>query len=304
MDRRDFLTSTLGAAALPVCAALAPQAQATEEAISVTPITGRISVITGAGANVVAATTVDGLLLVDGGLEKRSRDLLKTALRATGARQVHTLFNTHWHPEQTGSNETLGRRGTKIISHANTKLWLTRKIVVSWRPGSYGPFPAKALPTDIIYTKASMTAGDEQIDYGYMIQAHTDGDIYVFFRKANVIAAGGVVSADRWPLIDYETGGWIAGMIAGLDKLIKLADDSTRIVPADGPLVNRAFLQAQRKDYFTIYDRLVKCLTKGLGPDETVATEPARGIRPEWGDPTAFVTASFKSLWGHFAPDA
>jgi glyoxylase-like metal-dependent hydrolase (beta-lactamase superfamily II) len=249
--------------------------------------------------------TPDGLLLVDGGFEKNAAELEKAALQAIGAKRVRTLFNTHWHPEQTGSNERLGKSGAKIIAHENTKLWLTRKIIVDWRPGVYGPFPAKALPTETFFSKSTtLSVGDEPIEYGYMPQAHTDGDIYVFFRKANVLVAGGVASADRWPVLDYQTGGWIAGLVAGLDTLIKLADDHTRIIPANGPVMTKAGLQDQRKMYFTIYDRLVKALTKGLSPAEALATEPAKEFNPEWGTPNAFLDMAFKSLWGHFAPDA
>jgi glyoxylase-like metal-dependent hydrolase (beta-lactamase superfamily II) len=258
----------------------------------------------GAGANVVAAAHSDELLLVDGGQEQHSRELLKTALNTARARRVTTLFNTHWHPEQTGSNQSLGKSGARIIAHTNTKLWLTRKITVQWRPETYGPFPERALPGDTIYTTAEMPFGDENIQYGYLGQAHTDGDIYVFFRKANVLVGGGVVSADRWPVLDYETGGWIGGLVAGLDSLLKLADEQTRIVPADGPVLTRADLQAQRTAYFTIYDRLVKCLTKGLSPAEALATDPAKDINTQWGDPQRFLTMAFKSLWGHFAADA
>jgi cyclase len=310
LPRRDFLTSTLWTAAgLPLCyAALGPQrAMASDSsavAITATPLTENIALITGAGANVVAIKGPDGLTLVDGGLEKHSKELVKTALKATGTRRVTTLFNTHWHPEQTGSNQHLGNDGAKIIAHTNTKLWLTRKITVAWRPDTYGPFPAKALPNETFYTTAELKIGDEPVEYGYMAQAHTDGDIYVFLRKANVLIGGGVVSADRWPVLDYQTGGWIGGLVAGLDALIKLTDDKTRIVPADGPILTRADLQAQRANYFTIYDRLVKCLTKGLGPADALATEPAKDINPAWGDSTAFVTMAFKSLWGHFAADA
>jgi cyclase len=272
--------------------------------IVATPLAANLFLLSGAGANVVAASGPDGLVLVDGGLEKHSKELLKTALQATQARRVATVFNTHWHPEQTGSNETLGKAGAKIISHVNTKLWLTRRITVGWRPGTYGPFDARALPAETFYSAANMTIGDEHVDYGYLAQAHTDGDIYVFFRKANILVGGGVVSADRWPVLDYETGGWIAGLVAGLDSLIKLADDQTRIVPADGPVLTRADLQAQRAAYFSIYERLVKCLTQGLGPAEAIATDPAKGINPQWGDPQPFLTMAFKSLWGHLAPDA
>jgi len=305
-SRRRFIGTVLATSAgASWCTRNAVWGRESAEPIEASALTGNLFLLTGAGANVVAMRTPDGLVLVDGGFEKNAAELEKAALHATGAKRVQTLFNTHWHPEQTGSNERLGKSGAKIIAHENTKLWLTRKIIVDWRPGVYGPFPAKALPTETFFSKSvTLTVGDEPIEYGYMPQAHTDGDIYVFFRKANVLVAGGVASADRWPVLDYQTGGWIAGLVAGLDTLIKLADDRTRIIPANGPVMTRAGLQDQRKMYFTIYDRLVKALTKGLSPAEALATEPAKEFNPEWGNPNAFLDMAFKSLWGHFAPDA
>ncbi len=56
-----------------------------------------------------------------------------------------------------------------------------------------------------------MNAGGERIDYGYLIEAHTSGDIYVFFRDSNVLAVGDVASPARDPELDYFTGAWIGG---------------------------------------------------------------------------------------------
>ena len=217
--RRRFLNSALWTSAGALLPQLVTAKNDSQRPIVATPLAANLFLLSGAGANVVAASGPDGLVFVDGGLEKHSKELLKTALQATQARRVATVFNTHWHPEQTGSNETLGKAGAKIISHVNTKLWLARRITVGWRPGTYGPFDARALPAETFYSAANMTIGDEHVDYGYLAQAHTDGDIYVFFRKANILVGGGVVSADRWPVLDYETGGWIAGLVAGLDSL-------------------------------------------------------------------------------------
>ena len=305
VTRRGFINSLLeSAAGLSWCCAAAPSLSRDSSAgVAARPLGGNLVLLSGAGANVVAANGPEGLVLVDGGLAQRSADLVKTALKATSAKRVHALFNTHWHPEQTGSNERLGSRGTKIIAHENTKLWLTRKIVVDWMPGGYGPLPPQALPAQTFYKTGTMTVADEPLEYGYLPQAHTDGDIYVHFKKSNVLAAGGVASQDRWPVVDFQTGGWIAGLVAGLDRLLKIADDDTRIVPADGALLTKADLQGQRAMYYTIYERLVKCLTTGLGPDEMLATQPAKEFNPQWGDQSAFVTMAFKSLWGHYAPD-
>jgi cyclase len=304
-SRRTFLGHTLcGAAAAMSPLGLSRAFGASRSEVSATPLADGLALLTGAGANVVAARGADGLLLVDGGLEERSSDLLKVAFKELGARHAQILFNTHWHPEQTGSNQRLGKGGAKIVAHENTKLWLSRKINVSWREKSFGPLPDVARPTETIYTSAQMEFGGERIEYGYLLQAHTDGDIYVFFRNANVLVAGGAVTGDQWPMIDWQTGGWIGGMAAGLSKLIALCDERTRIVPANGPLLTRADLETQREMYRKIYERLVKSLTSGLGPDEVVASAPTREFNPQWGDPSAFVAMAFRSLWPHFAPDA
>jgi glyoxylase-like metal-dependent hydrolase (beta-lactamase superfamily II) len=306
-NRRGFLKATLGSAAAASLSQWAPSpAMAREKpaALVATKLNDRIAVISGAGANVVATGGPDGALLVDGGLDARSGELVKLALARTSAKRVHTLINTHWHPEQTGSNERLGNAGARIISHENTRLWLGYQNPVPWKGTSYGPLPPKALPNDTTFDSGALDFGGQKINYGYMLQAHTDGDLYVFFSESNVLVTGGVVSADGWPVVDYGTGGWIGGLVDGLKMLIKLSDAKTQVVPANGPVITRADLEAQRDMYAAIFDRLQKLLRKGMGPDEVVAANPTKEFDARWGEPTQFVTMAFKSLWGHFAPDA
>src|SRR5690242_163833 len=295
LPRRDFLTSTLWTAAgLPLCyAALGSQravaAANSAAAITATPLADNIVLITGAGANVVAIKGPDGLTLVDGGLEKHSKELVKTALKATGTQRVATLFNTHWHPEQTGSNERLGKAGTKIIAHENTKLWLTYAQTEPGHDKPYGPLSAHGLPNETTYSNGSLTFPNEKVEYGYLLQAHTDGDLYVYFRDSNVLVAGGVVSNEGWPIIDYETGGWIGGLVEGLRVLSTVGNDQTTIVPANGAVLTKADLKAQHDMYATINQRLNQALRKGLGPDEAIALHPTKEFDAKWGDPTQFL---------------
>jgi len=303
--RRTFITHALSAAAAtsvpwPGLAIGRERAQP----LVTTRLSESLTLISGAGGNVVAARGPDGLLLVDGGSRERSRELLKLALRETQSRRVHTLINTHWHPEHTGLNERLGKSGARIIAHENTKLWLGVKITTPWDNRTYPPLPAVALPNETLYTKAQMRWGGEQVEYGYLFQAHTDGDLYIFFRDSNVLVAGGVIASDGWPLIDWWTGGWIVGMVNGLDTLLALANDSTRIVPATGAVMSRDGLRAQRDMYAEIASRLQKMLRQGKSPQEVLAAGPAREFRPEWGDQAFFLTMAFKSLWGQLTPDA
>jgi glyoxylase-like metal-dependent hydrolase (beta-lactamase superfamily II) len=306
-SRRGFIKLAAGSAAgaaLWSAAGIPSLAWAKADALAATSLADGIVVISGAGANVLAVRGSEGLLLVDGGLAARSSELLSLALKQTGTRKVHTLFNSHWHPEQTGSNERLGKEGVRIIAHENTRLWLTRKIVTDWLPKGYGPLPAKSLPNKSFYTRESLEFGGETLDYGHLGQAHTDGDLFVYLHNANVLAAGGVVSAQGWPVMDWQTGGWIGGLVGAYDRLLKVANEQTRIVPANGPVLLRKDLQTHRDMYFTIFDRLVKLLVKGQGPEEVVAAKPAQEFEAEWGPSDTFVNAAFKSLWGHYAPDA
>jgi glyoxylase-like metal-dependent hydrolase (beta-lactamase superfamily II) len=170
--------------------------------------------------------------------------------------------------------------------------------------------PPKARPNETIYSTyapdsaAKLTLGGEQIEYGYLMQAHTDGDIYVFFRQSNVLVAGGPVSAEGWPVLDWKTGGWIGGQVEALQTLWRLADDQTRVIPANGPVLTKADLKAQHDMYAAILDRLGKLLRKGMGPEEVLAAAPTKEFDAKWGEPTPFITMAFKSLWGHMAPDA
>jgi cyclase len=130
-DRRSFLKAAIAGAA-GASLSLRALAGSSKEAITVVPLTDQIVQITGAGGNVVALTGSDGVLLVDSGVEERSRDLLGTVQRLPGGKHIHTLINTHWHWDHTGGNERLGKDKVKIIAHENTKLWLGADFYCDW----------------------------------------------------------------------------------------------------------------------------------------------------------------------------
>ncbi|MEO8316200.1 MAG: MBL fold metallo-hydrolase [Pseudomonadota bacterium] len=306
VSRRGFVRTAVASAGaalavMPLASLCAGKAAAP---LAEQSLGSQLSLITGGGGNVLVLGAGEGALLVDGGARAHSAALLKLALKSVNAASVHTLVNTHWHPDQTGANEILGKRGVRIIAQENTRLWLTRKIIVDWASAPFPAMPKIAQPNKTFYETDTVAFGGEQIGLGHLGQAHTDGDIYVYLPKANILVAGGVVSSAGWPLLDWQTGGWIGGLVGAQDRLLAIANDSTRIIPANGPIITRKDLQAQRAMYFEIYDRLVKQLVKGMGPEEAYATGPAKEYEARWGDSRQFVLAAFRSLWGHFAPDA
>ena len=318
MDRRRMMEGagaslvSLGLASLAGCATSpatgAPAGQMSTGAASgkpasqleATELATGVKLITGAGANVLAARGPEGALLVDGGLVENAPGLIERALRETGADKVASLINTHWHPEQTGANDLLGPKGARILAHENTRLWMGTQIIVRWQGGKvYPPRQPKARPSETFYTKKEAPLGNERVELGYLLQAHTDGDIYVHFRKANVMAVGGVVAGKGWPVIDWETGGWIGGMVRGLETLIAQADDATVIVPADGPTLTRQDLIKQRDMYVAIMGRLKTMMESGFSADKVLTGAPAAEFEAERGDPSQFLRLAFRSFWGH-----
>jgi glyoxylase-like metal-dependent hydrolase (beta-lactamase superfamily II) len=301
-DRRTFIKSTaLGIAGLSLPGGLF--AQTATDSSGTLKLSDDLFILRQPGeANVLAQIDAKGVLLVDGGSAKGSDALLKAVSGLPGAGPVHTLFNTHWHPEQTGSNERLGKAGVTVIAHENTRLWLGQNITWPWNGQRFAKLPKIAQPNKTFYTTGKL---DSDVRYGYIADAaHTDGDLYVYFPKQNVLAVGGAVSGQGWPLVDWWTGGWIGGIVGGLQRLQTVANADTRIVPADGPVLSLADLKTQVDMYGKIYDTLSQMMNKGRGPTEAVAAQPAKEFEAKMGKSDEFVRRSFESLWGYLSPDA
>jgi glyoxylase-like metal-dependent hydrolase (beta-lactamase superfamily II) len=302
--RRQIVASALGAAAGLVLPWRAwGLATAQTPAAGVQRLSDDLFLISIPGeANVLAYTASDGVVLVDGASARGSDALLAAVAALPGGRPVRTLFNTHWHPEQTGSNERLGKAGAAIVAHENTRLWLTTDVTWPWDGRRFTRLPKIAQPNRTFYQTGELEGG---VQYGYIPDAaHTDGDMYVHFRRANVLAVGDAVCGQGWPVVDWVTGGWIGGMVGALQRVAALADEQTRVVPARGPMLGLADLRAQYEMYGTLYTRLTQLLNKGRSPAEAVEARPAKEFEAQMGNADEFVRRSFESLWAYLSPDA
>src|SRR4051794_6052783 len=221
LSRRTLLK--VGFATLGGGAFVPPRARAQQGARITTTDLGGATVLQGAGGNVVALPGMDGALMIDGGLAANAAALVAAVERATGRSRISTLINTHWHPEQTGANELVGTAGGGIVAHEKTKLAVSNTVYSSVLvSGRLAPLPAAARPTKTTRGDGSIEFAGQPVDYGYMPAAHTDGDLYVLCPRLNLLIAGGVVAADRWPLLDYRNGAWLGGRVRALERLASL----------------------------------------------------------------------------------
>jgi cyclase len=293
LDRRQLMTGLVGSLLGGLVLPRRSRAQQT----GLAALNDRLSLVTSGGTNVLALASPDGLVLVDSGAPERSEALI-ASLRELSSR-TRTLFNTHWHVENTGANQIFRQSGAAIIAHENTRLWMATP---TWMPADdryRPPRPKDAQPDKTFYVDGSMTAGNERIDYGYLLEAHTSGDIFVFFRDSNVLAAGDVASPARDPELDYLTGAWIGGRVDAMDRLLKLSDANTRIVPGFGPVMTRAELQSERDVMKTIYDRTVDRVRQGDYVEDMLKAGVMNGLARTWKDPQRFLHDVHKGLWAH-----
>lgn len=274
---------------------------------------GGLALFSGAGCNVVALPGPNGALLVDGGLAVNSSLLLKALHGRLGTRRIDTLVNTHWHPEQIGLNETADKDGGTIIGHEVTRLYTGRKVHSPLFDGVIEPLPEAARPTKTTYDEVAFEFAGEEVQCRHLPGAHTGGDLYVYFPKRNVVVAGGPVTSDRWPVIDYLNGGFMHGFLRSYEILSGLVKPDTLVVPANGPVITGADVVKMKDLYWQLFKQFFVLFNKGLGPRDVAefnAGKEFKGVVPivadrplvdnpvlqQLGDPKQFLEFAYRSL--------
>jgi cyclase len=265
----------------------------------VAKLTGTLAVIDGGGANVTAFSTGEGFVLVDSGAPE-SGDAVMAALKGLAPNgKVQTLFNTHYHLDQTANNERFSAQGARIISQTRTKEWMATNYWVPAEGRYVKARPKAALPTETFRDQGSIKAGNEEINYGYLRMAHTSGDLYVHFKGANVIAVGDVASPLRDPELDWFTGGWVGGRVDSMDLLLSISNDQTRFVPACGPVMTKAEFKAERDMMEEVRQRIFDRVRAGEGPQDMLEGGALDGLPRKWKDPLKFLYAAAKGGWAY-----
>jgi cyclase len=301
-SRREFLQTVIAGAVGATFTYRTAFGQGAPPSITATKLSPTLALLSGDGGNVAVVIAPDSLMLVDGGLPERAADLLK-AVNTVDSHKITTVFNTHWHFDHIGLNETLGKDGAKIIAHENVKKRLGMRVTMEALNRTFEPLKPEGQPTQTFPRNGKMTFGKEPIEYSHVDPAHTDGDSYVFFPGANVMHTGDLLFTGTYPVIDYSTGGWLGGMIAAADTMMKVGDANTKVIPGHGAMSTKADLKASHDMMATVRDRLAPLVKQGKNPDEVVALKPTKDLDEKWGKgfmtPDLFVRAAYVSLQRH-----
>lgn len=274
--------------------------------LSVDTLAPGVSLIRGGGTNVVVAEDTDAVVVAGGGNNASSEKLLATINELTNSKPIKALFNLSWRPEYCGLNYLLGPKGVKIFAHENTRLWQGADFYSDWQDTRYTPMPKATQANQTFYKQGhlagvvpEMGLGREGIDYGFISQANSDGDIFVHFKKANILVTGAMLDVKSYIEMDYVTGGWIVGAQKCTADLLARCTSATKIVPAVGGVQQRDALEEQATLLEKAYEGVSWAFQNGKSLDEFIASRPMADFEDRWGPPELFLLLLYRSTWLH-----
>ncbi len=256
--------------------------QADADKISPIPVTEQIFMIAGKGGNVGIFTGKDGTFLIDDNFAPLTEKII-AAIKSIGGEHPKFLINTHYHGDHTGGNENLGSGGTLIFSHDNVRERLKNGAFIKAFNMKMNATASVGLPVVTFAEGISFHLNSDTIHAIHVAHAHTDGDSFIYFEKANVIHTGDILFNGFYPFIDVNHGGSLRGTIQGVDTILSLVDADTKIIPGHGPLADKAQLENYREMLMSAYDRLRKLKAEGKTSEEAAATKPLADMEATWG---------------------
>lgn len=293
---RRFRMPLICAALFPAVAAVTPaygqeptspvikiNESAAHAQITTTALKGNISMLEGSGGNIGVLTGKDGKFMVDGGIAL-SKERIAEALAAISDAPLKYLVNTHYHWDHTDSNVWLHARGATIVASPDTRKHLSATTRVDDWDFTFKPTPTPGLPTVLVRKPKTYHFDGQTITVIPVPPAHTDGDLYVTFKPANVVFLGDLFWNGVYPFIDNENGGSIDGMIRANDAILAVVDADTVIAPGHGPVGNRAQLVEFRDMLVAIRDKVAALKKQGKSLSEVIAAKPTAAYDAKYGN--------------------
>jgi glyoxylase-like metal-dependent hydrolase (beta-lactamase superfamily II) len=268
--------------------------------IKTTDLGNNTYMLEGRGGNITVAVGSDGVIMVDGQFAPLS-EKIKAAIKAITPLPIKYLVNTHYHSDHTGGNANFTKDGAVVVAHDNIRVRLTAGTTLPTGT-KVMPVPAEGLPRQTYVGGAfTLEVGGRKAQLTHIANAHTDGDTWVYFADANVLATGDTFNNNKkYQLIDYLNGGDVRGMIRALDTYLKVANDKTRIVPGHGPLASRADLDVFRAMLITSRDRIQKLVDEGKTEQEVIALAPLADLDATWANNPQHAALHTKNVYNSF----
>ena len=239
--------------------------QRQEVQIKTTKITDQFYMLEGQGGNIGIFIGDDAIFMIDDQFAPITPKIL-AAIKKITPKKVDYLINTHWHGDHTGGNENMSKEGALIFAHDNVRKRMSKE---STRWGRKVPAsPEAALPVITFDKDMTFHINGDDILAIHVHNAHTDGDALIYFANNNVLHTGDSYFQKGFPYIDLTSGGSIDGYIEGIQKMLLLIDDDTKVVPGHGKVSSKAELKTYLEMLNILKSRVLAEIKKGKTLEE------------------------------------
>ena len=239
-------------------------------------------VLYGAGGNIGLCSGPDGAMLVDDQFAPLSPKIL-AAVKAANDAPLRWVVNTHWHGDHVGGNEAMAAAGATLIAHDRVRQRLIEGQDNKTFNRKVDPAPAKALPLITFNDSTTLHVNGEDAVAFHVAPAHTDGDVIVWFPRANVVHMGDTFFSATYPIIDLESGGSIDGLIAASGRVLARIGDATKVIPGHGTVSDKAGLQRYHDMLVGVRAAVAKLVKQKKSVDDVVAAKPTAPWDETWG---------------------
>ena len=233
-------------------------------------ITDNIYMLKGSGGNIGVLIGKDGTLMIDNQFAPLSNKI-NGAIKTLDPGEIRFLVNTHLHGDHSGGNENFKRMGATVVAHDLARERMGKEQVNKAMNRVTPPREKDALPVITFSDKLNFHLNDEDIVLHHFDAGHTDGDLIVQFKNANVVHTGDAFVRYGYPFIDVSSGGSVNGFISTLDKILLLIDDNTKIIPGHGEPATKADVKKVRDAVADIRDQVSSALKKGKKTEDISA---------------------------------
>lgn len=225
-------------------------------------ITDNIFMLTGSGGNIGLLVGSDGLLMIDDQYAPLSQKI-SDAIRSISKNSLRFIVNTHVHGDHSGGNENFKRLGATLVAHEQVRVRMMTKQLNKQFNRTTPPRDKEAWPQVTLNTNMNFHLNGEDVELLHLGKGHTDGDVIVYFKKANVFHAGDAFVRYGYPFIDMSSGGSVNGFIETLDRLLLLLDDRSKIIPGHGALATKADVKLLRDQLADMRDQVAAAIHQG-----------------------------------------
>jgi glyoxylase-like metal-dependent hydrolase (beta-lactamase superfamily II) len=244
-------------------------------------VSNNLYFLKGSGGNIGVLIGNDGTLMIDDQFAPLSNKI-NGAIKTLSPGEIKFLINTHIHGDHTGGNDNFKKMGVTILAQDQVRERMTKETV-NRQNEKVPPRDKDALPDITFADKLNVHINDEDIELIHFDPGHTDGDVIVHFKKANVYHMGDMFVTYGYPFIDVSSGGSVNGMIAALDKVLALMDNNAKVIPGHGELSTKADVKVFRDRLADIRDQVAAALKKGKKKEDLASLGITDKYDAEWG---------------------